>query len=352
MPSCTSLLRSLVGLMFLLIPLQAALAQAVATPTDSGVRERVQQLEQTKDRPARLQALQWLQKHAAAKEAEVAIPVLERTIRDDPDTKVRDEAVMTLYRIARAPKRPCPLAVVQAIFDPDVFVRQTAGALATQCSAFPPGTVELALRASWSEDEVLRIAGLDLLSRAAPRDQRTLAVLETAKNDRSFLVRSNSHVYKFKANDKLDEFLYWLIRLQEDKTVLDPVPKDEVLRKKEEDIREMATLAGAQLIVGWCEKRQDELAAALLQVLDDKSPLVRRGAVRLIGASVVKTDLSKPQSGEIPGRVLEKSNVAPCLEKRKARERLEELSNNDPDSTVREAARWALDRLARLQVKP
>ena len=200
-------------------------------------------------------------------------------------------------------------------------------------------------------------------------------MIEAAKNDRRFLVRQNAYCCKFKANDRLAEYLAWLIRLQEDECVLDPIPKDEKLREEEEYSRQLAVLHSALMILDWCEKRPDELAAALVQLLDHKSPAMRHGAVRLIGVTAAKSDLSNskvgkdyfskvpsylfpdseseaPKSGSPPKPRLEKSKVAACLEKRKVRERLEKLSANDPDRQVQGAARFALDRLARLQAKP
>jgi len=346
-----------------------------ATPTDAEVREWIGRLEQKKDQPARLEALKWFQKHDAAKNARLAIPILEQTIRDDPDSNVRQQAILALFDVARKQKLPCPLALVQALFDQEGSVRQYAGLVTMQLTTFAPGTVELALRASGSADANVRSDGLNLLALAAPRDQKALAVIEAAKNDRTFHVRHNSHCFKFRATDRLDEYLAWLIRLQEDDSVLDPIPKDEKLRKEEEYSRSLASLYSAQMILEWCEKRPDDLAAALVQLLDHKSPAMRHGAVRLIGVTAVKSDLSNakvgkgylskvqsylfpepeseaPKPGSPPKPRLEKSKVAACLEKRQVRERLEKLSANDPDRQVQGAARFALDRLARLQVKP
>lgn len=377
MPSRNLLHRLLVGSLFLLLPLPAALTQPPETPTDGEVRERIRQLERKNDQSSRLEALEWFQEHARAKNAALAIPVLERVIRDDPASNVREQAVLALSRIAREQKIPCPLALVQAIFDTDVTVRQSAGALATLCTAFAPGTVELAFRAAWSDDDAVRACGLNLLALAAPRDEKALAVIETAKNDRSFQVRHNAHCFKFQANRKLDEFLAWLIRLQErDKSVLDPVPNDKMLREREECSRNLGILGSLTLLLEWSEKRPGDLAATLVQLLDHPSPVVRRGAVRLIGVTAVKSDQSPPKSGDElyfskvlsylfpeseagpskeggqPKPRLEKSKVAPYLEKLKVRERLEKLSKNDPDEEVQGAALSALARLARLQDKP
>jgi hypothetical protein len=375
MSSCTLVRRFLVGALFLLLPLDAAPAQPPATPTDAEVRERMEQLDRKKVQPARLEALRWLRNHAAAKKVAMAIPVLERTIREDPVSEVREEAVLALFHIARKHKLPCPLALVEAIFDEEFFVRQDAASVSTQFSTFAPGTVELALRGSWSEDTETRSCGLNLLALAAPRDPKALAVIETAKNDRNFQVRHNAHCFKFLATGRLEEYLVWLIRVQEDDRVLDPIPKEEELRKREECVRNLAILGSAQTILEWTEKRPDDLADALLVLLEHKSSVVRHGAVRLIRATAVQSDLSKPKSGEnlvskVPSFLfpesesgapkpggqpkprLEMSKVAARLQERKVRERLEKLSQKDPDSAVQGAALLALDRLARLGVKP
>jgi len=375
MPSCTVVRRLLVGSFSLLLPVHAALAQPLAKPTDAEVHGWIERLEQKKDQPARLQALKWFQKHDAAKNARLAIPSLEQTIRADPDSKLRQQTIVALFDVARKQKLPCPLTLVQALFDQEASVRQYAAAVATQFTTFAPGTVEPALRASWSEDAYVRSSGLHLLALAAPRDEKALAVLETAKNDRSFQVRHDAYCFKFQVSDRLDEYLAWLIRVQEDESVLQPIPNDEELRKREEYYRSLYILHGTRTILDWCEKRPDELAAALVQLLDHKSPAMRHGAVRLIGVTAVKSDLSNTEVGKeylskVPSYLfpdsesgaskpgnppkprLEKSKVAACLEKRKVRERLDKLSKNDPDRAVQGAALLALDRLARLQVEP
>jgi hypothetical protein len=360
--------------LLLLLSLDAVQAQSSAPPTDAEVRAWALRLERNQDQSARLEALQWLRKHAAATNAGLALPALERIIREDPVSQVREEALLTLFDMAKKQKRPCPLTLVQAIFDPDIAVRQAAAGLATQFRAFAPGTVDVALRASWAEDADIRSYGLNLLALAAPHDEKALAVIETAKNDRTFQIRHNAHCYKFQANGRLVEYLAWLIRVQEDHRVLDPIPKDETLRKQEEFLRNLAIVGSAQTILEWTEKRPDDLAAALLALLEHESPVVRRGAARLIPVTAVQSDLFKPTpegfASKVPAYLFpesesgvakaggqskprpEKSKVAACLEKRKVRERLEKLIQHDPDRAVRTAARLALDRLARLQGRP
>jgi hypothetical protein len=54
------------------------------------------------------------------------------------------------------------------------------------------------------------------------------------------------------------------------------------------------------LIVEWSDKRPDDLAAALVELMKNKSPIIRRGAARLVGTAVRKTKLAEHgKPGEI-----------------------------------------------------
>src|ERR1700681_875031 len=120
-------------------------------PTEAKVRAEIQRLERRNSESTRLEALQWLRRRAAAKHTGLAIPALERTIRDDPVSKVREEAVLALYQLAEKQKQPCPLVLLQAILDEDEFVHQTARGVSGQFAAFASGSVELLLRGAWSD---------------------------------------------------------------------------------------------------------------------------------------------------------------------------------------------------------
>lgn len=267
-------------------------------------------------------------------------------------------------------RKPCPLALLKAILDDDEVVRSVAGALARLFATYAPGSMDILLRGSWSEDEGIRSDSVMLLAQAAPKDDKVLAVIETAKNDRAFLVRHNAYCAKFKATGKLDEFLAWMIRLQDDEeSVLSPIPEDRDLQRRERECRNLVVLGNGQFISEWSDKRPDELAGALLQLLDSKSVVMRRGAIRLIGVASMKVNFADVAKGEFSTKVLdylypdtietpskpggrariEKSRAAVSLENGKVRERLEGISENDADATVRGAARRTLARLASIQ---
>jgi hypothetical protein len=180
----------------------------------------------------------------------------------------------------------------------------------------------------------------------------------------------------FRANDRLDEFLAYIIRVREDPdAVLSPAPKDPETRDRERAMKNLFVLGSAMRVIEWSERRADELAPILLKLLGDKSAVMRRGAANLIGAAVVKVDLPDParrpddwlsrilsQVGQdnMPGPPKkdapaegrpQKSKVAVRLEKLNVEARLRELRDQDPDGGVRAAARQALERLAGVQEK-
>jgi hypothetical protein len=333
------------GAAMIFLAVQACLTQPPAeAPTDAQVREQIGRLD-SKDKAVRLEAVKWLVSHASAKNAGLAVPVLERSIHEDRNAEVRMEAVNALGQIAKQLDKPCPLVLLEALLDQDSNVRQMADARASFFTTFAPGSVEPVLRAVWSDDADIRNPSLLLLAQVAPRDDRALAVIETAKQDRAFQVRHAAYCAKFKANDRLDEFLIWMIRMREDPdTVLAPAPEDRELRQQDQTMRNLFLLYSAQKTLEWIDKRPDELSAALLKLLDHKSPVIRRGSAWLIGAEARQGDA--PDAGK-PAP----SKVTVRLEKLKIRERLVKLSENDLDASVRAAARDALTRLSKLQEK-
>jgi hypothetical protein len=324
----------------------------------------------------RLAALRRINGHSWAKNAELAVPALERCLREDPEKEVRREAVLDLALIAKRQGKPCPLAIFRALLDKGDEVRWQAMACTLLLDAFETGAVEILLRCVRSDVPHTRADSLYLLSRADPRDKRVLAAIENAKRDRTFEVRIAAYAAHFKVTDRLDEYLPYVIRLREDPdAMLSPLPADPEMRKLERMQRNLFMIGNAVQLMEWSEKRPDELSAALLKLLRDNSSLTRRGAANLMGAVAVKVELADPRKqspdwamhilpyveSDSPYKALatapkverqmQRSAAAGVLEKQKVRERLGELSDNDPDQTVRHAARIALARLVSLDRK-
>jgi hypothetical protein len=330
-------------------------------PLDEDFKEQTKRLSPKNCKLERLEAVEWLKRHAEAKNAQLAIPALERCIRDDPEATIREAAVLGLGMISKKRKDPCPLVITEAMLDKDEFVSQMADGVAGWFKTYAPGSVEVLLRCAKSEDPELRAKCLTHLARAGGKDKKVLEAIEKAKKDESFGVRHNAHCALFQATDNLADFLGYLIRLEEDpEGVLGKVDADSEAGKLVLTRRNLGRISAAVLVAEWSDKRPDDLAPALLKLLASPSPEMRRGAARLIGISAAKVDLTDYDVKNLLEPPLEpakcqkppqKSNVAVRFEKLKAEDRLRELCDDDPDRTVRAAARTALHRLATLQEK-
>jgi hypothetical protein len=339
-----------------LAPSAGAAHEAVGQPTDAEFRAQAKRLDPANPAAERLAAVQWLKRHLAAKNASLAVPALAQCIRKDADAKVRDAAVEALALIAQQRREPCPLAVVEAILDPDDYVSQTADGYATLFTSFAPGCVDVLLRCAAAEKVLLRGNCLFHLAVAAGKDPRVLQVLEKAKGEKSFWVRHNAHAAFFRATDNLEVFLTYLVRLREDPDgVLGKVDANSDDGKRERAARNLALIGSGARIVEWSDERADGLARALLQLLTDRSPLVRRGAARLVGITAVKTAptdfrwqewLDRDKKAVKPRGPSQPSRVAEQLRKSNVEKRLRELRDSDPDQAVRRAAATALEQFA------
>ncbi|MEX0701094.1 MAG: hypothetical protein WD069_03275 [Planctomycetales bacterium] len=339
-------------------------------PTDESMKEQATRLDPKNSVAGRLEAIAWLNRHSEAHNAHLAIPALERCIRDDREARVRAYAIESLALIAGAspldgarekPEDSCPVVIIEAMLDEEEMVRQFADVYAGQFASYAPGSLDVLLRCAKSENVDVRADCVSHLARAGSKDERALEGIERAKKDESFAVRHNAHVAMFQATDDLAEHLAYLIRLQEDPDgVLGQVDPDSEVGRRELTIRNLACIGAAMSVVKWSDERPDDLAPALLGLLADPSPEMRRGAARLIGASAVKVDLAlhdgknslePPPVAAKAQQPPQRSNVAVRFEKLKAEDRLRELRDDDPDRTVRAAARMALGQLATVREK-
>lgn len=159
----------------------------------------------------------------------------------------------------------------------------------------------------------------------------------------------------FQATDDFPEQLKYFIRLQEDSDgVLGRPEGDKKQINREKVTLELARLGSAAAVARWSEDRPSDLAPALVNLLGDPSPKIRRGAARLIGAASQKVQFEERTGKESleelknPKKKLappSPSKAMPHFEKLKAEARLLELSERDSDPTVRAAARDSLKTL-------
>jgi HEAT repeat protein len=273
--------------------------------------------------------------------------------------------------------KPCPLAIIEALLDKDEQVRMMADVSASLFKSAAPGSVEVLLRCTKSDDPNVHSGAVLLLGRVAGNDKRAIEAIDAARRHRAFQVRHTAYCAKFLANDKVDEFLAFMIRVRADaEGIPSPYEKDSEEWTRERTSKNLFQLGSAVRIIEWSDQRPEELASALLKLLEDPSPALRSGAASSIWAAsrkvdppkadellgdglhskllpfldpeaVDKPDPKKPKADERP----QVSKVGVRLEKSKVKERLKKLSEEDPDDGVRSAARVALERLAKLQDK-
>jgi hypothetical protein len=70
-------------------------------PTDAELKELIGKLEPGNEKAARLAALRRINGHSWANNAGLAVPALERCLREDPEKEVRREAVLDIALIAK-----------------------------------------------------------------------------------------------------------------------------------------------------------------------------------------------------------------------------------------------------------
>jgi hypothetical protein len=368
----------------------AALGQDRTRPNDTAFVEKSRGLDEGNDKATRLESLRWLEQNHREPGARLALPALERFAREAPEPELRQRAVRIVGFIEHQRKAPCPLMVLEALWDKGGDVRYEAAVEAGLFRTFAPGSVDLLLRGARDEDPWRRGTCISFLGRAAGKDPKALAVIEEAKRDPVLDVRDLAHHAAFVATDRLEPYLIYLIRLREaPEAILAPFPADAKAREEERKLRNLLHIGSVLRFGEWGEGRADEFAMLLMKLLRDESPLMRRGAAKVITVSLEKRpapakpafpwDYSKGTQMVSPSDLLpfldpketitlfkspgtapkekekalpkvppQKSAVAVRLEELKVVEALRDLADRDPDQGVREAARQALERLASL----
>lgn len=327
----------------------------------------------TKDE--RLAVAAWLRKNFSSKRAPSAIPALEKLIRDDPEADVRRQAASALFYLVNSHDVDCPLALITALRDPVDEVRWEVSVMTGPYKKrMAPATLDALIAAVGDDRTDVRANCVLLLAHAAGKDAKARAAIEKAKVDRTFDVRHTAYCAWYIATNDLADFLTYMIRVREEPdAVLNPLPEGSEEAKTQLCMKNLFVLGSATRIIEWRNDRPDDLAAALVKLLDDKSAAMRRGAAHLVGASARRVELKQfdPRapigSGPNPLESLfpyiepdaKLPKVAPAppvlpskaygsLVNRKAVARLRYLATMDTDETVRSAARRSLERFAEI----
>jgi hypothetical protein len=351
----------------LFVGLLVSYAARADEPSAADFDTQIAKLTPTATKDERLAAAKWVRANFASKHAPRAIPALEELVRKDPEAAVRRVAVESLVHIVNRHDVPCPLGLVVALRDPVDEVRWSASVLPGPYKRrLAPGAFDALLAAAADDRPGVRVNALIHLSHAAGKDPKARAVIEKAKGDKSFEVRCTAHSAWFTATHDLPAYLAFMVRVREEpKTVLDPLPEDSEEAKDQRKRRNLVILGHSILIADWAESRPDDLAIALLGLLNDKSAAMRRGAAELLGVVARKAEIPhaeplgfdwnksplsllpypelKEKEEKIPPKPRPSEAYARLLA-RNADAKLRDLAAKDPDETVRAAARRSLDR--------
>jgi hypothetical protein len=347
----------------------------IAEPRTKAWFERQVARLRSPDRQARLEAIQSIREYSQKAPGTAAIPAVERCLRD-PEPEVRAAALNLRGSLAFHAKEDCPLLIVEALLDESDDVRYHAGNWIGAFDRFAPGGVEVLMRAAKSQSIQVRADVMHALGRSAGKDRNVLGLLKQATTDEAFEVRHTAHIALLNARDRLDDYLPFVIAVREEReAVLAGVGPGSERWEKLSAHAQLAVLGSALQLARWSEDRPDELAEILLKLLDDRSPVMRRGSANLVAASVWKVDLTESlsaarpyvesaivygprfdlsgrggKSGAAQAAAAEKppqrSKLSLLLEKRDVEDKLRGLRDDDEDAQVRAAAGRALERLA------
>jgi HEAT repeat protein len=171
------------------------------------------------------------------------------------------------------------------LFDPDADVRASASNMVAAFERYPDGALPLLLKAMESEDAFVRHHAPHMLSYMGKNDQ-VVAALRKGMQDRDFMVRNNAGVALGKI---LDDFSIpipcWLEAIG--KSEENQLAKKPILEKEEAHLMNMLALSTATLFHDESRNNPKRFADALVKQLDHASPLVRRIAVRQLGAAAI-----------------------------------------------------------------
>jgi HEAT repeat protein len=324
---------------------------------------QVERLQPGHAKAERLDALGWMDQHLGSAELDRAIPALERVIKDDPETDVRRRAITTLARLELQRKRPCPLALFEAVLSPTDNVRWEAGLWVGQFQEFAPGAAAVLLRGTRSDKPDVRGNVLFPLGRAARKDAKLVPAIRERLKDEAWFVRDCAQIALYRATDQFDDYLPYLARERETAHRARPAGEGEsAAEKRLRETRNLLLIGRAGLLSEWLETRPKDVARVLGKMLDDKAPAERVAPAILLAdfaplyPLLRRSDRKAGIEGTTPWAELTADNSPQVKRERAAHlasrlkelgllDRFARLAQNDPDAEVRRAAGEALERL-------
>lgn len=330
-----------------------ALGLALALPaaaTAEEVAELIKGLETDRPKASRTEVVRKL-RDIKGPEGLKAVPSLARLL-EDKDAEIREEAITAIGTITYLNKQPCPVALVKSLFDGNADVRLTACTYVGVFEKYPAEARALLLRALEHTDANVRSTAIHPLARVWGKEKEVLAAVKKATKDKNLSVRHNAYAALWSISQDLDLVLpHWLQAVE---GMADLKPEVELATQEAKFEQASATLIGLGSAVKLFEltaERPADLAKALLKLLADDSPIIRRAAARTLGAMAVDpkqtTPLLKDLPPDSPGLKL------PVVDHKKVKAILKDLEVDaavrkllaDPDEKVRANAETALKRL-------
>jgi hypothetical protein len=344
---------------------------AFPAPTAAELTQQIQRLGPKNDKAARLDALRWIDLRLRSDQVDPVIPALSRCVKDDPEPEVRSRAIAVLARMERQGKRPCPVALIEAMLDKTDIVRWEAG---VQVGLFPdlaPGAAPVLLRGTKSEDPDVRGNVLFPLGKAARKDPKLLPALRERTKDKDWFVRDCAHIALYRATEQIDDYLRYLARERAAAHKAWPPRKEESEEEKRlRARRNLLLIGGSVLLSEWLQTRPKDLSGTLGRALEDEAASERSAAALLLADfAALYRDMKSTPRGERgkdrvpPPPVFPAANTPAEQAERAARladqmrelgvlGRLRKLADRDPDKEVRRAAAEALKELTWKPARP
>lgn len=282
--------------------------------------------DQPKDvRLAAAKALMRMEKPPVEKSA----PILRAWLKEK-DSDFRAAALESLTVELMLTKGECPVEALELMFDKVDSVRWNAATCVSCLDKFPKTAAPLLLRAATHEDRAVRDVVPRALVRAAREHRRTVPVLMALTRDKDMLVQAHAFEALFDATQDFDLVVPYWLRTDESyqRSVEEHKSVQNGARRKDPELESVPPLEYAKkLLEEYGKKEPEKLGNCLIKLLKDKSPVIRRGASRTLGAMAADEKASK--------------EVLRTLSASQAIEKLED----DSDESVRAAAKAALTKL-------
>ena len=261
-------------------------AAFAAEPTARDFEEQLQKLKSESQAEERAAVAKWIAANGKSPHSGLATDAMEKLIADDPDGKVRQAALSARFQIARQRQEPCPLSIVRAAIRSMRFVGQRRCGRGSSKRSTPTAHVKLLIDAIQDERAEVRSNCMYHLGDAANKDAKAIEAIERAKKDKIFDVRQAAHIGRFRATDDLNEYVRYLIQLREEPEPCSISSQPDPKNRGKMTQKNLYVLGSGIVLAASSEERPEELAKTLTKLLDDKSPVMRRGAAIMIGGAV------------------------------------------------------------------